>query len=330
MSTGINTLATYPITEFRGNRKYAMSSIQLTSVLSFLNTPNLMQSLISSATHLFEKPTDYISSIRAYPFNLTEVVASSTAVSEIKVGPGITLTNVTGTRLDLPLRAKLISTYTLSRYFNNFLDFNPYTKITAWLPYCGYIDLNANEVMGKQLKFYYSFDLDTGKCVAYIEASGTVIASKSGVCGVDLPLGETNAREVANNIVLSGLNTAVGALTNVASGGSSVVGLHGGLVKSILQQAQTNQVKGSTEAGGGGAYTMLAAPQSIYLIIQRPKVVNVTNYNELYGKPCGQSYLLSTLTGFTKVDSVHLTGFNMATDQEVAEIERLMKEGIHL
>ena len=42
--------------------------------------------------------------------------------------------------------------YIILKYFNNFADYNGYTKIQVYLPFFGFIDVNPNDVIGKVIK----------------------------------------------------------------------------------------------------------------------------------------------------------------------------------
>lgn len=53
-----------------------------------------------------------------------------------------------------------------------------------------------------------------------------------------------------------------------------------------------------------------------------------TQYKEAFGLPCGESHVLSELTGYTKCDSFRLTGFTSATDTEISQIDRLLHTGV--
>lgn len=71
------------------------------------------------------------------------------------------------------------------------------------------------------------------------------------------------------------------------------------------------------------------ATNYVHIIIKRPKVIaDSSDYTKLYGKPAGYTAKLNTLTGFTKISNVHLTGFDEATNDEINEIEERLKNGI--
>ena len=65
-----------------------------------------------------------------------------------------------------------------------------------------------------------------------------------------------------------------------------------------------------------------------YLIIHRPIQSLAKTYAQNKGYTSNISATLSSLTGYTEVEYIHLTGINGATDSELNEIERLLKDGV--
>ena len=66
-----------------------------------------------------------------------------------------------------------------------------------------------------------------------------------------------------------------------------------------------------------------------YAIIKRPKMCNPDEYGRFNGRPCMMYLYLGNLSGYTEVQEIHLTGI-MATNDELIEIENLLKSGVIL
>lgn len=66
-----------------------------------------------------------------------------------------------------------------------------------------------------------------------------------------------------------------------------------------------------------------------YLTIIRPRVEYPTLYNEHIGRPTNVSDTLSSFTGYTVVEAIHLDGVT-ATQPEKEELEALLKGGVIL
>ena len=73
--------------------------------------------------------------------------------------------------------------------------------------------------------------------------------------------------------------------------------------------------------------------KSIQIVRRYAKVVEVTeSYNNLYGKPLGETRLLSTLSGYTEVTAIHFegNGFASITNSEIAMLEEAFADGVIL
>lgn len=66
-----------------------------------------------------------------------------------------------------------------------------------------------------------------------------------------------------------------------------------------------------------------------YAIIKRPKMCNPDEYGRFNGRPCMMYLYLGSLSGYTEVQEIHLTGI-LATNDELIEIENLLKSGVIL
>lgn len=64
-----------------------------------------------------------------------------------------------------------------------------------------------------------------------------------------------------------------------------------------------------------------------YLIINRPDMCNPANYGKYNGRPCMMYLHLGSLTGYTEVQEIQLTGFS-ATNPELSEISKMLKGGV--
>ena len=80
-------------------------------------------------------------------------------------------------------------------------------------------------------------------------------------------------------------------------------------------------------SGGFSGNSGYLAKRRPYLIIIRPRIANPKNYAQHFGRTSMEYLNLGSCTGYTKVQSVHLTGFD-ATNPELSEISSLLKGGV--
>lgn len=207
---------------------------------------------------------------------------------------------------------------TVDKYFNNVLDFYPYTTIKCFLPFIGVVDLDTNEVMGSNVNITYRVDVLTGDCLAQISLSrgdfGAVMYTFSGNCSIKLPISSGNYATMIRNGV-------AGAVTGLGMGGfvGGAIGAIGGTLSGRFSVSHSNGIGSNAGAMGG---------KTPYLIITRPKSYEAGNYNSYYGLPSNKTVKLSSCTGYTRVKDIHLENISSATDDELNEIESLLKEGV--
>ena len=213
-------------------------------------------------------------------------------------------------------------TMKINTYFDNVLDYSPYTNIKCYLPFIGIIDLDTNDVIGGTVNIVYNIDVLTGACLAQVKVTrndfSSVLYSYAGNCAIQLPITGGNYSSILANVI--GVGASIGA--TIASGGAlapvAVSGVAAGVSNSKLNVSHSGSL--GSNAGAMG----IKIP---YLIITRPTPAEASNYQVFYGKPSNKTVKLSECTGFTKVKDVHTSNIN-ATDNELSEIESLLKEGV--
>lgn len=147
---------------------------------------------------------DYIIALRVYPFNLAGMTTEYLGVSNgVYMGTGHTnfcpgtiptlntvIGYLDGGTLDVNLHVP----------YKDFRDLYN-CSIMAFLPFCGTVELNPVEVIGKKLHAKYFIDFQSGACTAVIRVNNDgveyTIASKSGQIGFMLPVSATNSGQLA-------------------------------------------------------------------------------------------------------------------------------------
>ena len=223
------------------------------------------------------------------------------------------------------------------RIWGNFLDFEPYTTISIYLPFISTVDLTANEIVGKKLQLKYNIDVLTGACVAQLRAIDekreNVILNVSGNCGVQIPWNSANYNQLVSNAI-----TAVAGLgATVLSGGLAPVIASGSIANAVGELAQIgvdtadNVFSGaSPRFSRGGSFNTnngVLCDKIPHLLITRPIQSFAQNYNKYNGYPSNITEKIGNLKGFTKIDKINLTGIS-ATAEEIEQITTLLKSGI--
>lgn len=320
-------LLAYNYFELGINKKYGIASNQITNLRKWLNRSSI------SADYLFNEQSEYLVSLKAYPFYLNQWFNVVSAQSGVPIGPfSATDTGVLGRLLSLQKPPVKLGEFTFNRYYNNFMDYAPHTTIRAYLPFIDFVEINVNMVMGKTVEFYGQIDFDNGLLNIWMECDGTMIQSWQSQIGIEIAINRTNATNVAENIYRWSIATATGIgslmAQNDVKANAKAVSMGGQVAQSFID-ANKHHVYGGNIARG---VNMLYNPTSIYLIIGRdvPEITDLTEYKKLYGLPCEQTLNLSDLSGFTQVDNIHLENFSTATSEEIALIESELRDGVIL
>lgn len=210
----------------------------------------------------------------------------------------------------------------LREYFGNVFDYDPFTKVSIFLPFIGIVPLNTADVMRSTVSVKYKVDVITGACLAEVSISrdggGGILYTYGGSAIVTYPVSSGSYV----GAVQAALSTAIGIGSAIATGGASLgasVGMVlGGLSHAKTQVQHSGQFSGSSGAMGG---------KKPYLIVSRPQTRTPSKISEYMGIPSNAIHKLSSCTGYVKVDEVHVIS-KSAYDNEIQEIESLLKSGV--
>lgn len=274
--------------------------------------------LIETLSKLFNNPMDAV-------IGLHEIYCPPTTGDTTTIRAGY---------LDSGVASRLVSNRYVSiscgavgvpEYWNNYLDYTPYTKAYCYLPFIGIVELNADDIIGHGVEITYKVDTYNGSCIALITTSRqgsaeTVTYQFSGNCAVTVPI--TSGVMSAAQSALIGLATGALTATGVGAGAGAAVAASG-LAKGAVAK---NSVQHSGSFGSSYGAMGIKVP---YLIIKRPKQVEVLGYNETYGYPAHKRVTISSCQGFLKAIEVEVIS-PTATEEEKKLIEEMLKSGIYV
>lgn len=210
--------------------------------------------------------------------------------------------------------------------FGNVFDYDPYTKVSLYLPFIGIVPLNTSEVMRSQINIKYGVDVFTGAClamVAIIRDGNTVnMYQYSGMASVEYPL--TGA---IHNGLINGILGVAGGIAGIAaaSTGVGMVAGIGALASGASNIIQSSNAHAGSFSGNSGAMGI----KKPYIIIERPQTKVANDFILLDGYPTNYSVTLNNCTGHVVCSTVHVNGIN-ATEFELNQIESILKDGIEL
>lgn len=268
--------------------------------------------------------------------------------------------------LDSGITSNVISRYTeidcgtigIPEYYGNYFDYSPYSKAHIYLPFIGIQELNVDDIVGHCVNVTYRIDEYNGACIAMItvakvtEVNGETVEYSNtmyqfcGNCSVELPIAGGSQAQIKAGLMMAdatrqaaqgmaGLNL-VGGLASLLFG--SVGGAIGGLTSSLggLASGELSALghmlsgKSSVQKSGsfGSSHGALGI-KTPYIVITRPKQIQVPDYEKLYGFPAHKMVKIRDCTGFIRCREVHVIS-PTANDEEKTMIEQLLKAGVYV
>lgn len=214
------------------------------------------------------------------------------------------------------------------------------TKYELYIPYYGWMPLPYQDIKGHRIALVYSVSLvdGGGNAFVYDETAEKVIQSVQVQLGTRISFNTTDYRENRNARLSLGLNTIMGAVAGGVTGGmtagalGAVAGVSSALVKGAISSLSIlDHGRVSYDKASDGLFN----PQKAYLRITRAlptfddASAGFRKYAHTYGLPLMDYRPLRFLTGFTKIENIHLDNVP-CLDGERNEIEALLRAGVLL
>lgn len=322
-------------------KAYRPSSSQLQQIASQLWDPSAWAAI----KQMFDNPMESILGLAIIPVNPT--VGASLNVYLGRYNTQVSVPVVASDYVTVDCGSVAIK-----KFYGSYLDHDPYTKYTIYLPYIGEMELNADEITGRVMNVVYHCNVITGDIVALVALDGRVCYTGMGNFIRQLPLSQTDYSSIIQTAVSAAsvlLTTAV-----AGAGGAAVAGAAGaGSIAEVRAEARVASTvangsssllsdvlntkynyKHSGKIGQGAGQIGVQKP---FITINRPNLAlpennNISQQSNLKaytGYPCNKIVQLSSCHGFTQIEACKLS-VPGATDEEVAEIYSLLKGGVLL
>lgn len=294
---------------------YNPTKAQIDSFGAWLWTDNVIQQFIQ----LLNNPMEGI--ITLHKVFASPVVSS---VGTIVVG-----------RLDSGVSSNLVAqqyvtvdcgSINVNEYFGSVFDYSPYTKISLYLPFIGFVPLNVDDVMRSTISITYGVDVFTGACLATVnvdrDGNSVGLYQYSGVASVEYPL--TGAQHGG---LVNGLLGVAGGVAGIAfaSTGVGVVAGASSIAGGLANAAKTSNARSGGFSGNAGAMGVKIP----YLIIERPITKVADTFSILDGYPTNYSVRLGDCSNHVVCKTAHVHGIN-ATKPELEQIENYLLSGVEI
>ena len=282
-------------------KTFKIDQIELKKLSQFLWTSDFFDNILL----VNNSPIENIISLKA----LIGTVATTGTSQALALGNVTTTANVVPCNESITIN---VGSITLPRKYNNFLDFEPYTKVQIYLPFYGCAMLDSSLVIGRTISIKYIIDVITATAKIKIIHDNKTLYEFKTTCGSDLPITSSNRASVEMGYLSSGVGMGV----SLASGN-----VLGGLA-SALSMAQSQYH--STTSGNVSGVLNFHDSRMITVLVDRPVYTELRNFNKTHGRVCNLSKTLRDLHGFTKcAENVQLP-FNCLDEERTMIIEQLV------
>jgi len=213
----------------------------------------------------------------------------------------------------------------ITKYFNAYLDFAPYTKVMLYLPFIGYVNLDTDQIMDKTINVRYLIDFLTGACTAVVSVGGNDLYQYSGNCSYSIPITGSDLKSTISSIMsITGTIAAVGY--SAYSGGGMTPSTAVTAISNTINDAISMKpnIEHSGSLGGSNGFLGVRHP---YLIITRPTQCIPANLDKYEGYPLYAYKNFGSLIGYTVVENPQLVNISATTD-ELTEILSLLRSGV--
>lgn len=343
---------------------YNLTESEMRDLITFINTG--YQPMNNDQFILDFKgtnPADYISTIIYYP---TDFTCANYDIIQRGVGIGALSgldTGVQGYIADIT-KNNIISFNTLSipEHFRDFRDYNPYTTLDLYVPFCGNVELDPSIFIGHTLQIKLIIDYPTGNCTGVIMCDNLVYDTINGSCGVSIPLTALNVGSYQNaiksaeialkqaeiqrktawlSVAGSGLAVVGGAAMGnpiaIAGGVAGMIGALNSVERADLavesaQYQLTHTAPTTRNVSAASPANALELDYDCHLLIKRASTPNGFDdaiYSHTVGNACAINAPLSSFSGFTVCADVDLSGISAPAEIKTAILNAL-KSGVYI
>lgn len=276
---------------------------------------------IDSFKKLFSDPMQCIIGLGVVPVQPT--LGGSKNVTFGDIDSGVSMSYISTEYVE-----KDMGYVSIDKLYGSFMDYNN-TSIQIYLPYIGFRQLKPDDLIGGSIGVVYHINVIDGGCTAYIRHSSRgVLYQYSGSCIANVPLSAVNYSGAIQNAVSAAINGGA-VIAGIATGAAPVSFMGAaGLVSNAANLAMNSkeQVQRSGSVSGSAGLMGIQRP---YIIIERAHVSVPDNMNKFVGNTSNITVSLSSCSGFTIIDHIHLDNVP-CTESERDELEAILHKGVIL
>lgn len=282
---------------------------------------------------LYENLVEAVLSIRYFPIdNACSWIGGTSTVNSIIVGQiEDPVSALAINKVVAPLRH--LGVYDIGEQYKSFCDYSPYSQISLYLPFHGFVDIDNDLVMNTKLAVSCAYDVLSGTIQYFIMSGGydgQIINSVVCKMGIEIPI-SLQTKTQRDSAVYQNVSSGVAALAGATA--SAITGNPIGMVMSMTNFAgmQTQGAPLSVK-GTVGEQGALYQPTKCAIYRRVPKYNRPNLYGSRVGYPCNGQYTLSSLSGYVQVYNPYIkfTHSTKPLDSEIQEIYDYLEKGVIL
>lgn len=192
----LNTPKVTPVGIF--SRWYALTEYDVIDLFNFIYTADdsTISKIIQGLKLNGENPMDFFIGLRMFPFALNDFI-DTLSPENIGFGNGVD-SGVEAERITSASFILDLGSCTFRKYFNNFLDYEPYTTAKLYIPFCGEVNVETALFVGHKISVKMIVDLTTGTCCAVIYRDGIPCMYQDGNMASEVQITGTNSTGYVN------------------------------------------------------------------------------------------------------------------------------------
>lgn len=310
---------------------YAINMLGMRDLCSWLYSDNLWNSLniTDISNGLFKSmfdPMQYIVSCIYFPYDVFNF--SSGTATTVKIGywdTGVQAFGVAIYAMTSDITAQIPDHPQISR--GAYLNYNPYTKATAYLPGVGSVPVDTSfRVGGNYIRARYLIDVHTGMADVKVaicslaelnnSTDGNVFYSTSFMFGVPIQISQALVQTISSN------GYSLGDITN----------LFGNFVKTKIMPDLISSIGGTSVDYSGGYPSISSCGSNGSMNIAINKATLIVEHFRItdedlaeFGRPLMQVKTINTLSGYIKCIDAHVD--LPITEKEKKQITEYMTSG---
>ena len=294
---------------------------------------NDFSDLVEKIEGLYNDLASAVLMVRYYPVdNDATWIGGKESTTSIKLGMIEQSATVDQLKTTVVPSVREIGNVHIPSKYNSFVDLSPYSALSLYLPFHGFVDMDMNLFSGHDIYIKGVYDHLTGTLQYLIYLDNQFLVNSFVVkMAVDIPI-TLQSKNDRDSAIFNNLTSSVGGL--LGAGATLATGNPIGLV--VGAQSMSSGVNSAplNVRGTVGETGAFYAPPQCALILRRPTIAKPSAdiWKGNIGQICGKSYTLSNLRGkgYTKVYNPRITFTSNPLQSEIDEIYDYLTEGVIL